>query len=300
MKNLLEKIKNGNYLTGLLIVKMALIVAIFVVIQNRFYIGDVPLSASEEEAKKEEVKKDETKKEDKVVDEKKQEPSQEPSQEVAKGEKDGDNKTTDKKEANEEKPKRKSFLEDLLNLPVLEPEKVQKDELGRYLSLAEKKKRQIDDRLETLKFREEQLIKLEKSIEEKLAQLEEERLFFSQTIQKEKEIQSTRLDKLVEFFLKMEPKKAAAIFEKMDKDLIVSLFKKLPQKQITAILESVTPARSVELSEYFGRIRSAREYDLLKEMNQSLRKEFSECKGMPVEVAENETTTEAAKETKAH
>ena len=39
--------------------------------------------------------------------------------------------------------------------------------------------------------------------------------------------------------------------------------------------------KSVSLSEYYGRVRSMREYDVLKEMNQSLRKEFDDCKGMP-------------------
>jgi hypothetical protein len=79
----------------------------------------------------------------------------------------------------------------------------------------------------------------------------------------------------------MEPKKAAPVIEKLDKDLVVELFRQLPQKQVTSILENMSADKSVAISEYYGRVRSAREYDILKEMNQSLRKEFDDCKGMP-------------------
>ena len=81
----------------------------------------------------------------------------------------------------------------------------------------------------------------------------------------------------------MEVKKAAPVFEKLDKDLVVALFKHFPEKQVTAILAKMDPKRSIELTEYYGRVKSMREYDLLKEMNQSLKKEFADCKGMPKE-----------------
>ena len=90
-----------------------------------------------------------------------------------------------------------------------------------------------------------------------------------------------RLDKLVTMYAKMEPKKAAPIMEKLDKDLVVDLFKALPQKQITAILEAMNPEKSVQISEYYGRVRSTREYDVLKEMNKSLLAEFDKCKSLP-------------------
>ena len=78
----------------------------------------------------------------------------------------------------------------------------------------------------------------------------------------------------------MEPKKAAPIIENMDRDLVVALFKAIGQKQITYILEAMDPQKSVELTEYFGRIRSGKEYDLLSEMNKSQLEEFQDCKGM--------------------
>lgn len=178
--------------------------------------------------------------------------------------------------------KRKSFLSDLFELPKLNAKKVQKEEIGKYMDMAERKERQILDRTAQLSRREEQLKSLEKTIEEKLQKLDEERKFIAKTLQQEKDLKGERLDKIAELYDKMDPKKAAPAFEKLDKDLTVALFKKLKQKQVTTILEAMPPEKSVELTEYFARIKSAKEYDLLKELNESLRKEFQDCKGMPV------------------
>lgn len=184
----------------------------------------------------------------------------------------------------DEGAKRKGFLDDLLTLPTVNTEGMKKDELGRYLTLMERKQSQIENRLQVLRGREEQLKSLEASVDRKIQKLEEEMNFFQQTIQKEKQLQGERLDKLVEFYQKMEAKKAAPVFEKLDKDLVVSLFNRIPQKQTTQILSLMQADKSVELSEYYGRIRSAKEYELLKEINTTLRKEFEECKGMPEKV----------------
>lgn len=178
---------------------------------------------------------------------------------------------------------RKSFLDDLLELPALNREKLQKEDVARYLNMADRKKKQIDERITMLGKRERQLQGLEKSIDEKLKRLDEERKFFAQSIQQEKDLKGQRLDKLVELYDKMEPKKAAPVIEKMDEDLVVALFKRLRQKQVTLILETMSADKSVKLSEYFGRVRSGKEYDLLKEMNSSLRQEFADCKGLPKE-----------------
>jgi flagellar motility protein MotE (MotC chaperone) len=180
--------------------------------------------------------------------------------------------------------KRRGFLDDLLNLPKISTEGMEKDEIGRYFTMLERKQSQIENRIQILSSREEQLKNLEKSLDEKIKKLEDEMIFFQQTIQKEKQLQADRLDKLVDFYQKMEAKKAAAVFEKLDRDLVVSLFNRFPQKQTTQILALMNPDRSVELSEYYGRIKSAKEYELLKEINVALRGQFEECKGLPKNV----------------
>lgn len=179
---------------------------------------------------------------------------------------------------------RRGFLDDLLTLPSINTDDIKKDELGRYLTLLERKQSQVENRITILKAREGQLKTLENSVDEKIKKLEEELGYFQQTLQKEKQLQGDRLTKLVEIYQKMEPKKAAPVFEKLDRDLVVSLFNSIPQKQTTQILSLMNPDRSVELSEYYGRIRSGKEYELLKEVNFALRKEFEECKGLPASV----------------
>ena len=194
-------------------------------------------------------------------------------------------KTVETKKENIETPpvkkERKSFLSDLLNLPEINDIEMKSDTIGKYLTLAERKKQQVDQRLALLKTREDQLKKIEATIDSKLNKLEEERLFFIQSVQKEKEVKKERLERLVKFYSKMEPKKAGPVFEQLNKDLTVAMFQKMQQKRITKILESMSPERSVKITEYYGRIKSGKEYELLKEMNVSLRKTFDECKGMP-------------------
>ncbi len=187
-------------------------------------------------------------------------------------------------ESTDSETKRRGYLDELLNMPKVNTEGLKKDEIGRYLTLLERKQSQVDNRIQILRAREEQLKSLESSLDEKLKKIEEELLYFQQTVQKETELKGERLDKLVEFYQKMEPKKAAVVFEKLDKDLIVQLFNRFPQKQTTQILSLMNPDRSVELSEYYGRIRSGKEYEILKEVNSSLRKEFQDCKGLPAKV----------------
>lgn len=180
----------------------------------------------------------------------------------------------------EKKPEQYGYLDNLLHLPPIEPEKMKKEELAKYLEIADQAYQKIQIRLEEVKRKAVQLEKIEKTIDEKLQKVEEERAFLVQTLQKEKELQKDRAEGLLSFYEKMEPKKAGPLIEKMDKDLVVTLFQKLKKKQVTAILENMNPQKSVELTEYFGRVGSAREYELLKEMNVSLREAFGECKGL--------------------
>ena len=176
---------------------------------------------------------------------------------------------------------KKSFIEELLKLPKISSEDYKKTELAKYFSIIERKSRQVEDRIKVLEVRQKQLTSLENSIDDKLEKLDNEMMFFKQTVQNEKKIQEDRLKHLVKFYEKMSPKKAAPVFEKMDKDLVVSLFKEIPDKQTMQILSLMNPDRSIELTENYGRIKSAKEYELLTEINSALRKEFEVCKTEP-------------------
>jgi flagellar motility protein MotE (MotC chaperone) len=103
-------------------------------------------------------------------------------------------------------------------------------------------------------------------VENKLKKVEEERKLLEETLQKEKESKKERLGEALAFVGKMEPRKAAPMVESMDRDLVLLLLRKLPGRQVTRILESVSPKKAAELMEYYTRIRSGREYELMRSL----------------------------------
>ena len=105
-----------------------------------------------------------------------------------------------------------------------------------------------------------------KDVEEKLRAIKEENKLLDETLQKEKASKTDRLKEALLFIEKMEPRKAAPVVEAMDKDLVIALFKKLPPRNVTRILENVSPQKATQLMEYYTRIRSGREYSLLREL----------------------------------
>ena len=54
-----------------------------------------------------------------------------------------------------------STLKNLLDLPIFNADKANKDDIEEYLSVIERKQEQINERIEILKIREEQLKQLE-------------------------------------------------------------------------------------------------------------------------------------------
>ncbi len=259
-------IRHQNFFKNLIIIKIAVIAVFALYYSNVFFVGEKSLNASDE-AKTDapSVQEKSTAENDPV---KSTEDPGKKAEEVSPGE-----------EKSAEKAPRRTFLEGLLDLPDLNRDKIKKDELGKYLNLAEQKRQQVEIRLSVLKEQETNLLALEKKVEGKIKNLEEDRRYYAETIQKEKDLKGERLAKLVSLYKKMEPKKAAQVFEAMDRDLVVALFIELPEKQTMKILELMTPEKSTQLSEYFGRVRSGKEYELLKEINTSLVKEFAVCKG---------------------
>lgn len=170
------------------------------------------------------------------------------------------------------------LMKDLLNLPDIDTESVTKASAQKYLNLLESNRKKIESRIAMLAEKIKTYESLEKSLDQKIETISEEAQFFQQTLQKEKEVKKERLNKLITFYEKMEPKKAAPVLAAMDQDLVVALFKAIKQSQVTTILENMDPEKAKDLTEYYGRIRSTNEYELLKEMNQSLRTAFDQCK----------------------
>ncbi len=105
-----------------------------------------------------------------------------------------------------------------------------------------------------------------KEIEKELEMIKEEKKKFQEALQKEKELQETRINQLKETLEKMEPKKAAKVIESMDKDIIVQLYGRVPLKQMTKIFENMTPQKVTEFMEYHTRQKTKVFHPILKEL----------------------------------
>jgi flagellar motility protein MotE (MotC chaperone) len=127
-------------------------------------------------------------------------------------------------------------------------------------------RKDVEQKMEKMNVAREAYDRSKADVESKLKRIEEERRLLEETLQKEKKAKEERLSETLEILSKMEPKKAAPLFEAMDRDLVMQLIKKLPVRQVTKLLEAVNPKKATEILEYYTRIRSGREYELLREM----------------------------------
>ena len=141
-------------------------------------------------------------------------------------------------------------------------------------------KRDVEQKITKLSQAKKSYDKAKTDIDLKLKRIVEERTLLKETLQQEKKSKEERLSEALEFVAKMEARKAAPVIEGMDRDLVLHLFRKLPPRQVTKILESVNPKKATELMEYYTRIRSGREFDLMREMGlcQSSEKDDDETK----------------------
>ncbi|WGL59456.1 hypothetical protein QEJ31_13075 [Pigmentibacter sp. JX0631] len=137
---------------------------------------------------------------------------------------------------------------------------------------------------------EQKIVKLEEAkksydlakndVEVRIKKIEEEKRLLDETLQKEKKLKEDRVKEAVEFVSKMEPRKVAPVLESMDRDLVIALFSRLPSRQVTKLLENTSPAKATQFLEYYTRIRSGREFEMLRELGLcSPAKEKNEEKG---------------------
>lgn len=127
-------------------------------------------------------------------------------------------------------------------------------------------RRDVEQRIAKLQAAQRGYERSKSSVDAKLKRIEEERRLLEETLQKERKAKQERLSDALQFVAKMEPQKAAPLLETMDRDLVMQLLRQLPPRQVTKLLESVNPKKATEFLEYYTRIRSGREYELLREM----------------------------------
>jgi len=124
----------------------------------------------------------------------------------------------------------------------------------------------VSEKLVRLKLATEKFDASRKDSADKLALIKQERQLLDESVQKEKKVQKERVEQALTFIEKMEARKAAPVLEGMDRDLVLELFKRLKPKTVTKFLEAMKPKKATEYMEYYSRIRSGREYELLRDM----------------------------------
>ena len=127
-------------------------------------------------------------------------------------------------------------------------------------------RKDVEAKIQSLALSKASLEKTREKVTSELKLLSEQKRIMEETLQNEKKVKEERVKEALVFVEKMEPRKAAPLIEAMDRDLVIALFKKLPPRNVTRILENVSSKKATELMEYYTRLRSGREYELLKEL----------------------------------
>lgn len=143
-------------------------------------------------------------------------------------------------------------------LTVLEASKI-RDEL---LLL----RQDVESKIEKLKEQKNISDEAQSKLVKQKKELNEEKRLFNESITKEKNIREERIAQTVKFFDRMDPKKAAAVVSTLDKDLVTKIFLKLKTKRISDILSNMNPKTASDKLEYFTKIRSGREFSILRKM----------------------------------
>lgn len=180
--------------------------------------------------------------------------------------------------ADDSKEEEETSLSSIINLPSFDSSKMSETDAKKYLELMEKKKQELLAISQNLKERQDILTNMEKTIDEKIKKLENEKTLFTDIVDKQIDLSEERKKELADFYKKMPAKKAAPIFSTMNPDYVVALFKLLPQKQVTSILSEMSSDKSKELSEYYGRVGLLDEYSAMNDLKKAIKSEFQECK----------------------
>jgi flagellar motility protein MotE (MotC chaperone) len=152
------------------------------------------------------------------------------------------------------------------NLPVIPKGELTASESARIRDELEVIKQDIEQKLVRLEEAKKSYDLARLDIDSRIKKVVEEKRLLDETLQKEKKLKEDRVKEAVEFVSKMEPRKVAPVMDTMDRDLVIVLLSRLPPRQVTKLLENSTPAKATQFLEYYTRIRSGREFEMLREL----------------------------------
>jgi flagellar motility protein MotE (MotC chaperone) len=119
----------------------------------------------------------------------------------------------------------------------------------------ETRKKELDQREDTLKKLEEELQKQKGEVAMRLQQLEETRKKISGQLESKVQTDIERVEKLVAFYSNMKPQSAAKVFQDLNEDLVVELLQKMKQKNAADIMNLLPSEKAQKLTERFAGYR---------------------------------------------
>lgn len=122
-------------------------------------------------------------------------------------------------------------------------------------NLTERKK-ELDQKEEELKKLEAEIEMQNAEVEKKLLELQRTREEISKTLETRVELDSQRVDALVQVYQTMKPQQAAKIMETLDQQLLVEILGKMKKKNAAEIMNVMKPEKVQAFSEQYAGYRA--------------------------------------------
>jgi len=121
------------------------------------------------------------------------------------------------------------------------------------LEILERKRAEIETERQQLERERKQLTAFKQEIEAKLVQLSEIQDSIQRKLDEHKMIHDNKIKHLIKIYTTMAPKKAAALIEKLDKELIMELFSQMKVEQVGQILPHMSAENAAKIGEHLAR-----------------------------------------------
>ena len=121
------------------------------------------------------------------------------------------------------------------------------------LEILERKRAEIETERQQLERERKQLTAFKQEIEAKLVQLSEIQDSIQRKLDEHKMIRDNKINHLIKIYTTMAPKKAAALIEKLDKELIMELFSQMKVEQVGQILPHMSAENAAKIGEHLAK-----------------------------------------------
>lgn len=125
--------------------------------------------------------------------------------------------------------------------------------VGASVEILEGKRAEIEAERRQLERERKQLTALKQEIEAKLVRLSEIQDSIQGKLDEHKTILDNKIKRLIKIYTTMAPKKAAALIEKLDKELIMELFSQMKVEQVGQILPNMSAENAAKIGEHLAK-----------------------------------------------